>query len=253
MTSVSPTITSVRYHVPMAAPRRRHDVHAPAGEQRRSPSVALTDDPMPTVCRVAAGVSEAQIDAYFSADVETDGPIPGPYSMLSFALVYAGSFDGSAYEKPVDWRTRFRAELRPISEEFQPDALAVNRIDRERLKAQGEDPVSVMTRATDWVRQVAGGRRPILVAYPLSFDWTWLYWYFVRFSSVGSPFNHSGCYDLKTAYAVKGHRPIARSGRDQLLLELRSAREHTHDPIDDAIEQAEIFAKLYDWRSDRER
>src|SRR5262245_56668885 len=34
------------------------------------------------------------VDVYFSADVETDGPIPGPYSMLSFALVQAGRFDG---------------------------------------------------------------------------------------------------------------------------------------------------------------
>jgi hypothetical protein len=85
----------------MVAPRRRHDLHAPIGEQRRSPSVAPTNDPMSTVYRVASGVTGAQIDAYFSADVETDGPIPGPYSMLSFALVYAGSFDGSTYEKPT--------------------------------------------------------------------------------------------------------------------------------------------------------
>lgn len=34
---------------------------------------------------------ESKVDAYFSADVETDGPIPGPFSILSFALVYAGS------------------------------------------------------------------------------------------------------------------------------------------------------------------
>jgi len=43
----------------------------------------------------------------------------------------------------------------------------------------------------------------VLVAYPLSFDWTWLYWYFVSFSADGSPFNHSGCFDIKTAFAVK--------------------------------------------------
>ncbi len=30
------------------------------------------------------------LDVYFSADVETDGPIPGPFSILSFALVFAG-------------------------------------------------------------------------------------------------------------------------------------------------------------------
>ena len=38
-------------------------------------------------------------DAYFSADVETDGPIPGPFSMLSFAIAYAGSFDGRLFER----------------------------------------------------------------------------------------------------------------------------------------------------------
>jgi hypothetical protein len=237
----------------MVAPRRQPDVHPPVGEQRRSPSVAPVSDPATTVYRVTSGVVEAQIDAYFSADVETDGPIPGPYSLLSFALVYAGTYDGAAYEKPTDWRTRFHAELRPISDEFQADALAVNRLDREHLKRHGEDPASAMTRAADWVRQIAGGRRPILVAYPLSFDWTWLYWYFVRFSRVGSPFNHSACYDMKTAYAVKAHRSIASSGRDQLLPQLRSSHEHTHHPVDDAIEQAEIFAALYDWWSDGER
>ena len=41
-----------------------------------------------------------KVDAYFSADVETDGPIPGPFSILSFAIVYAGSFDGSEFLRP---------------------------------------------------------------------------------------------------------------------------------------------------------
>jgi hypothetical protein len=44
------------------------------------------------------------VDAYFSADVETDGPIPGVFSMLSFALVYAGSFDGRKFKRPVGAR-----------------------------------------------------------------------------------------------------------------------------------------------------
>lgn len=198
-------------------------------------------------------VAEAQTDAYFSADVETDGPIPGPYSMLSFALVFAGSFDGARFEKPKDWRNFFHTELRPISNEFEPEALAVSGADRERLKEHGEDPANAMTRATEWVRRIAAGRRPILVAYPLSFDWTWLYWYFIRFSRIGSPFNHSGCYDLKTAYAVKARRPVSCSGRDQLLPELRSALNHTHRPLDDATEQADIFAKLYEWRGDGDR
>jgi hypothetical protein len=35
-------------------------------------------------------------DLYISADIETDGPIPGEYSMLSFALVLAGGMIGQS-------------------------------------------------------------------------------------------------------------------------------------------------------------
>ncbi|HEY2104225.1 MAG TPA: hypothetical protein VGH29_00475, partial [Candidatus Binataceae bacterium] len=56
-------------------------------------------------------------DVYFSADVETDGPIPGPYSILSFAMVYAGRFDGNRFERPSDYELKFYRELRPISRE----------------------------------------------------------------------------------------------------------------------------------------
>jgi hypothetical protein len=190
----------------------------------------------------------ALTDAYFSADVETDGPIPGLFSMLSFALVYAGSFDGQSFERDRELSQSLYVELKPISDRFEPEALAVNRLDRDRLVEQGRDPKAAMTSATEWVRNVAAGRRPVLVAYPLSFDWTWLYWYFTAFSASGSPFNHSGCYDLKTAFAVKAGVPIARAGRDQILPWLRTQRAHTHHAIDDAREQAELFANLFEWQ-----
>ena len=55
----------------------------------------------------------------FSADVETDGPIPGPFSMLSFAIVYAGSFDGKRFERPQNYDNQtYYKELRPISDQF---------------------------------------------------------------------------------------------------------------------------------------
>ena len=188
-----------------------------------------------------------RMDVYFSADVETDGPIPGPYSMLSLALVYAGRFDGERFERPATYTETFYRELRPISEAFEPEAMAVNGLDRDRLLQTGEDPADAMTAASEWVRLLAGPGRPVLVAYPLSFDWTWLYWYFVRFARNGSPFNHSSCYDIKTAVAVKRHVPVAQAGRDQLDASLRPPRAHTHHALDDAIEQAEIFANVFEW------
>jgi hypothetical protein len=198
-----------------------------------------------------ARAEPGKVDVYFSADVETDGPIPGPFSILSFALVYAGQYDGRCFDRPEDYDRSFYRELRPISDEFEPEALRVNGLDRNRLAREGAEPQAAMTEAAQWVRSVAGGARPILVAFPLSFDWTWLYWYFVRFSSVGSPFNHSGCFDMKTAFAVKGRLTVAAAGRSGLLPGLRSMRPHTHDALDDAIEQAEIFANLFEWKGDR--
>lgn len=198
--------------------------------------------------RIAARQAVSRTDAYFSADVETDGPIPGPFSLLSFALVYAGSFDGTRFEFPRQYDETFYRELQPISPDYEPDALQVNGLDRARLCREGADPASAMADATCWVRQIAGDRRPVLVAFPLSFDWSWLYWYFVRFSRFGSPFNHSSCFDIKTALAVKARAPIAQSGRAGLRSELKSTRAHTHHAVDDAVEQAEVFAKLFEWR-----
>jgi len=186
-------------------------------------------------------------DIYFSADVETDGPIPGPYSMLSFALVYAGRYDGERFERPSSYDRVFYRELRPISEDFQPEALAVNGLDRQRLRREGMEPSVAMNEAHDWICSIAGEARPALVAYPLSFDWSWLYWYFIRFATNGSPFEHSRCYDIKTAFAVKARLPIAAAGRSKLPQELRSARAHTHHAVDDAIEQAEVFAHVFEW------
>jgi hypothetical protein len=188
-----------------------------------------------------------KLDAYFSADVETDGPIPGPYSMLSFALVFAGSYDGRTFERPSDYERVFYRELKPISSEFQSEALRINGLDRDRLLAEGSDPIEAMTEASEWVRRNSGIRNPVVVAYPLSFDWAWLYWYFIKFSAAGSPFGYSRCFDLKTALAVKSRVPITEASRSRLRPSLSSRRLHTHHAVDDAIEQAEIFANVFEW------
>lgn len=199
--------------------------------------------------RPTGAVSPPQIiasDAYFSADVETDGAIPGPFSMLSFALVYAGSFDGETFKAPATCQEIY-FELKPISDTYELEALRVNGIDRKKLCESGEDPAQAMSLAAEWVRRIAQSSRPVLVAYPLSFDWSWLYWYFVKFSVSGSPFSHSSCFDIKTAFAVKNRAPISASGRSQLLPELKSSLLHSHHALDDAREQAEIFRNVFDW------
>jgi hypothetical protein len=193
------------------------------------------------------------VDVYFSADVETDGPIPGPYSILSFALVYAGSFDGRRFERPATYDRTFYRELKPISDSFDPEALRVNGLDRERLCREGLLPQRAMTEASAWIKEIVNEREAVLVAYPLCFDWTWLYWYFIQFSAEGSPFGYSRCFDIKTAISVKSAIPITEAGRRRISPKLSSTHAHTHHAIDDAIEQAEIFANTFQWEGVRGR
>jgi hypothetical protein len=189
-------------------------------------------------------------DVYFSVDIETDGPIPGPFSLLSFGIVVAGRFDGNTFERS-DLTQKLYRELRPISNDYEQEALNVNGLDRERLMVNGAIPDDAMTELAQWVKRVANGARPVLVAYPLSFDWSWLYWYFIQFSREGSPFSHSSCFDIKTAYAVKANLPVSTANRAGMPIELRPKSPHTHNALDDAIEQAELFANVFEWQGHR--
>ena len=186
-------------------------------------------------------------DVYISADVEADGPIPGQYSMLSFGLAVAGRFDGETFTPFDPEAATFYRELKPVSDNFDIEALRVAGLDRDLLVAEASEPEDAMRDAAAWVSAQAGGSdRAVLVGYPVVFDWQFLHWYFVRFLG-RSPFGFSGALDMKTIYQQKARVTLDEAGRDDLPLALRSSRRHTHNALDDAIEQAEIFARLFDW------
>ncbi|RJL33282.1 exonuclease [Bailinhaonella thermotolerans] len=184
-------------------------------------------------------------EIYVSADVEADGPIPGPYSMLSFGFAVAGRAEGRRFTAVDPLERTFYAELRPISEEFVPASVAVTGLDRDRLVREGRDPAEAMAEAAAWVASLGGS--PVLVAYPLAYDWTWLYWYFERYAPGGSPFGHSRALDIKTLYAAKAGVPVKWATKRQMPRHLQSTRPHTHHALDDAVEQAELFQNLMLW------
>jgi hypothetical protein len=197
----------------------------------------------------ARGATVPKHELYVSVDVEADGPIPGPYSMLSFGMAACGTFDGQLFVPDDPASSTFYAELKPISDAHVPEALAVSGLDRDRLAAEGRDPGEAMNAAAAWVAEVteAADASPVLVAYPLGFDWMFLYWYWTRFADSGSPFGHSRHLDLKSLYAAKARAMVTRSTKRQMPAELLSDRPHTHNALDDAIEQAEFFHNLMCW------
>ena len=72
-------------------------------------------------------------EIYVSADLEADGPLPGPYSMISVGLSVVG-----------DAGVNFYSEVRPISNQWDPEALAVSGLDRDRLLREAPPAEEVM-------------------------------------------------------------------------------------------------------------
>jgi hypothetical protein len=175
-------------------------------------------------------------EIYVSTDVETDGPIPGPHSMLSFASAAytadkraVGTF--AANLETLPGATAHPETLRWWKE--HPEAWAAARSDLQ-------DPALVMSRYVFWLKSLPG--RPVFVAYPAGFDFLFVYWYLIRFAGE-SPFSFSAL-DVKTyAMALLGceyrdavKRNMPKQWFDQL--------PHTHQALDDALEQGALFCNM---------
>ena len=116
---------------------------------------------------------------------------------------------------------------------MQPEAWAA-------CRENTRPPEEAMKEYVDWLGSLPG--RPIFVAYPLGYDFLFVYWYVMRF--VGrSPFSHSGI-DIKTfAMALLG-KDYRASTKRAMPRRWFSRRPHTHVALDDAIEQGELFCRM---------
>jgi hypothetical protein len=189
-------------------------------------------------------------EIYISADIETDGPVPGKYSMLSFGLAAVATYDGHSVER-LDARAHAAYwELQPVTDSFDPEALAVNGLDRERLRRTGQQPADAMRTAADWVNAVAADRKPVLVAYPVAFDWLFLHWYFETYAGE-SPFGHGSCLDIRSLYVGASGSTFAGSSKRHIPERLQPRAAHTHHALDDAIEQGQLFVNILEFASSR--
>ena len=191
-------------------------------------------------------------EVYFSIDVEADGPIPGPYSMSSFGIVAAGyrQKGGLLVDLDLDAEINcFYRELKPISEAFDPVAASIAGLDRHDLIANGADPEVAMKEAAAFIENhvnaLGKNIRPVFMGWPLSYDWMFTYWYFMKFAH--SPFGHSSAVDLKSVFAEKANIPLRRVGKRGIPKELQTKRKHTHNALDDARGQGELGMNILRW------
>jgi len=175
-------------------------------------------------------------EIYISTDVETDGPIPGPHSMLSFG--------SAAYTADKSLLATFSANLQTLPDACghpdtmrwwatQPEAWTACRVDPQ-------PPEAAMQRYVHWLDALPG--KPVFVGYPAAFDFLFVYWYLIRF--VGrSPFSHSAL-DIKTYAMALLKQPYRQISKRQMPVEWFDPLPHTHVALDDAIAQGALFCNL---------
>jgi DNA polymerase III epsilon subunit-like protein len=160
----------------------------------------------------------------FVVDVESDGPCPGIYSMVSFAAVKVSK----------DLDEHFYAETRPVTDQFIPEALAISCTSREDHLTYPH-PEKAMHDFAEWVLRSNSKGRPVFLSDNLAFDWQWINYYFHRY--VGkNPFGYSGRRIGDLWCGMKGNA----------FAKWKHLRDtpHDHNPLNDALGNAEALIKM---------
>lgn len=175
-------------------------------------------------------------EIYVSTDVETDGPIPGPHSMLSFG--------SAAYLPDKAIVSTFSANLETLpGASGDPKTMAWWKGRPEAWKAcrrNLQPPERAMKQYASWLKSLPG--RPVFVAYPAAFDFMFVYWYLIRFAGE-SPFSHSAL-DIKTYAMAMLKRNYRDSTKRDMPKRWFDRLPHTHLALDDAIEQGALFCNM---------
>jgi hypothetical protein len=161
--------------------------------------------------------------SYIVVDVEADGPIPGKYSLVCF---------GAVVVEPSLTKT-FYGKIKPISQEWVPDALSVSGFSRDDHESFG-DPIKVMQDFAQWLKINSIGK-PTFISDNPAFDWQWINYYFHMFYG-SNPFGFSGrrIGDLYCGMKMD-------TGLNAEWKKLYRKTIHDHNPVNDAIGNAEAL------------
>jgi DNA polymerase III epsilon subunit-like protein len=174
-----------------------------------------------------------------SIDVEASGPIPGEYSMLSIGACVIGEKE-----------RQFYAEIKPLNGMYVKKALEVCRLSMEELKLNGEEPAAAMKRFAAWVRSVSNGKHPTFCSFG-TFDWMFVKWYLAKFAGEGL-FGPNGC-DMKSYYAGMMGVGFGEARKRYIKKAFKISGRHTHNALDDALEQAELFEMFLRFNKNKQR
>lgn len=174
-------------------------------------------------------MTKDKYELLISIDIETAGPIPGEYSLLSIGACLVSTPD-----------ITFACELKPINDNADPAALEVSGFSLERLRKTGLEPKVAMMRFRQWIETAASaGADPVFVGFNASFDWSFVNYYFHRFTG-GNPFGFTAL-DIKALYMGATGCSWADTRSSRIAERIKPTLHGDHDALHDAQYQAELF------------
>lgn len=168
-------------------------------------------------------------EIFVSVDVETSGPIPGEYSMLAIGACVIDDPD-----------LTFACSIKPISDRVDAAAISVTGLSMDELRKSGLEPEVAIRSFADWLEKVATDAGNIVfVGLNAPFDWAFVNYYFHRYTGK-NPFGFTAL-DIKAYYmGVTGCR-WDETKSSVMAAKLKPTHTGTHDALEDAVYQAELF------------
>lgn len=176
-------------------------------------------------------------ETYWSVDIESDGPIPGPNSMLSIGAVAFASDGNELSSFSANLELLSEAKGDPVTMKWwntQPKAWEICRSDLQK-------PVKAMTEFKQLINLVSQseGTNPVMVGFPAGFDFMFVHWYLINFTG-SSPFSHS-CMDIKTLMAATMKKGYRKATKRNMPDRWKTNANHSHVAVEDAREQGQLM------------
>lgn len=172
---------------------------------------------------------DVQNEIFISVDIESSGPIPGEYSMLSIGACLVDTPEMT-----------FERTLKPLSRNADPEALAVTGFSLEELEQSGTEPHQAMAEFNIWIKATCGdGGIPVFVGLNAPFDWSFINYYFHRFHSE-NPFGFTAL-DIKAYYMGVTGSSWKGTRSSVMASHLGPNHRGSHNAVQDAVYQAELF------------
>ncbi len=169
-------------------------------------------------------------ETYISVDIETTGLIVGEDNIASIGACVVGNT-----------KDNFYIELKPFTDNYRQESVDICKLPIAYLIDNGVSIIYGLTKFKEWIDK---HDRPVFVGFPLCFDMAFVHQYFLKYLG-RDPFGRTSAgLDIKTYAMVKLNCDMRDTIKRKLKDTIKWEGQHSHNALDDSIEQANLFQEL---------